>query len=153
MRLGVEFADAWLKRGDEDRPEVDRMRLKAEVLVPKSASKEGSSPVLRVEIPSARIPDFSFFSSYLPPGAPVKLLSGVGNLTGELKLGTQSARGELLVKADDLRVGWDKLELTGNLTGVLELQGDKRHFDLIGARLHKARNMLFRLLYHQDFER
>jgi hypothetical protein len=84
LLLDIEFADARVKRGAEERPAADEMRLKAEVLVPKSASKKkGSSPVLSMEIPSARIPDFGTFNAYLPPGTPVKLLSREASLTGD----------------------------------------------------------------------
>jgi hypothetical protein len=94
--------------------------------------------VLSMEIPSARIPDFGTFNAYLPPGTPVKLLSGEASLTGDLKLGPHGAKGELLVKATDMRVGWDKEELSGDLRMDLLVQDgtpeDKR-FDVSGSSL------------------
>jgi len=60
LRLDAEFADARVERLAGERPAADKMHLKTEVLVPKSVSKDGRGAVIRLEIPSARIPDSGF---------------------------------------------------------------------------------------------
>jgi len=123
LRLDVAFADARVKRVAEERPAADKMQLKAEVLVPKSASKRGGTPVINLDIQSARIPDFGTFNAYFPPGTPVKLLSGEASLVGGVKMKPDDAKGELLVKVKDVRVAWDEEELSGDLRVNLLIHG------------------------------
>lgn len=138
VRLDMELADATVERSGDSRPEVDQMHLKAAIVAESGTKGDDVGATIDLGIPSARIPDIGAFNAYLPPDTPVKLLSGEASLTGDIQLGLDSAGGELLVKANDMRIGLDDENLSGDMRFHVLLHGgapaDMR-FDISGSRL------------------
>jgi hypothetical protein len=138
LRLDVELHDAEVTRSGGERAEIDQLRLQAEVLVTDVTPGGAGKTLVNLRIPSARVPDMGAFTPYLPPDAPVKLLSGEASLTGDLQLRAETARGELLLRAEEVRVGIGEVELTASLTAdVLVRDGNPANlrFDLSGSRV------------------
>jgi hypothetical protein len=138
LRLDAELHDARLRRLGEERAEVDRMRLKVEALAADVTPSGVGRTEVKLRIPSARIGDMGVFNSYLPRDAPLRLLAGEASLIGDLRLAPDTAKGELLLRAEDLRVGLDGGELSGDIRlDILVHDGapEDMRFDISGSQL------------------
>jgi len=138
LRLDARLADARVRRAGDDRAELERMRLAAEILVADVTPDGAGETAMKLRIPSARILDMSVFNAYLPSNTPVKLLSGEASLIGGLQIKPETAGGELLLKAEGVRVGVRGEELSGDLRVDLLVRdgapSDMR-FDISGSRI------------------
>jgi hypothetical protein len=138
LRLHAELHDARLRRLDEERPEIEGMRLEVEAMAADVTPEGVGETEVKLRIPSARIADVGVFNAYLPPGTPVKLISGEASLIGDLQLSPDRATGELLLRAEDVRVGLDREELSGDIRlDILIHDGapEDMRFDLSGSQL------------------
>jgi hypothetical protein len=138
LRLRAELHDARLRRLGEQRPEVDKMRLEVEALAADVTPEGVGRTEVNLRITSARIGDVGVFNAYLPKDSPVELLSGEASLIGELQVSPDTAAGELLLRAEQVRVGLDQEDLSGDIRlDILAHDGAPQdmRFDLSGSRL------------------
>lgn len=139
LRLDAALGEARVRRSGEAHAEVDRMRLDAEILVADVTPDGTGRTTLGLRIPAARIVDIRAFNAYLPAHTPVRLLSGEASLVGDLQIKPETVRGELLVEVQDVGVGLEAGELSGDLRlDLLIADGapaDLR-FDLSGSRIY-----------------
>jgi hypothetical protein len=141
-RVTVAFEDARMHRVDEPRPTVGDVRLDAEVLVhdpfAKPMSESGAAAELSLVIHAARVLDMSTFNPYLPQPAGFSLVGGDASLAGDLKVTPDSAAGQLLLDAEDIRVAMAAEELSGDLRLELLIRDGSAadlRFDISGSSL------------------
>jgi hypothetical protein len=136
FRLDVALDDARLRRRDEPEPSIGEVRMDAEILMTDSLADGGDSADINLKLHSARVRDMSSYNAYLPPNTPLSLVSGEATLVGDLSLKPDRAEGQLLLAGEDIRVKWDRQELSGDLKVEL-LVGDGSakdlHFDITGS--------------------
>jgi hypothetical protein len=80
----------------------------------------------------------STYNAYLPPNAAFSLVSGEANLVGDLHLNPHSAKGQMLLECNDLRVALGDEELSGDLrVQVLIRDGSAQdmRFDITGSAI------------------
>jgi hypothetical protein len=138
VRLDTSLHDARLRRLGEERTEVDQIRLEVEALAADITPGGIGKTEVNLRIASARIGDVAVFNAYLSADSPVKLVSGEANLIGDLQLAPDTAAGELLLRADEVRVGLDQEELSGDVRlDILIHDGapEDMRFDISGSQL------------------
>lgn len=138
LRLNVALTDAVLHRRGEAEPSIGEVRLDAEVLVTDPFADHPGAADVALRLHSARIRDMSSYNAYLPAHVPFSLVSGEASLVGDLKLGPDTAKGALLLVADDVRVALDETRLSGDLRIDLLVRdgspSDMR-FDITGSAI------------------
>ena len=122
-------------------PRLDvRARSSAPDLVDPLAGLE-----VEADLPSASLPDLRLFNRYFPASSGLQILAGKGELTGSLRVSSaakEGARGELLVAAPGLRLGYQALTIIGDLDARAALNGasfEDLRFDVTGSRLRLDR--------------
>lgn len=136
FRLNVALDDARLRRRDEPEPSIGEVRLDAEILMTDPPAQGGDSADINLKLHSARVRDMSIYNAYLPANTPLSLVSGGATLAGDLRLKPHSAEGQLLLDGEDIRVKWDREELSGDLKAELLVRDGSAkdlHFDITGS--------------------
>ncbi|WP_373508632.1 hypothetical protein [Thiocapsa sp.] len=136
FRLNVALDDARLRRRDESEPSIGEVRMDAEILMIDSLAHGGGSADINLKLHSARVRDMSSYNAYLPANTPLSLVSGEATLAGDLRLKPNRAEGQLLLAGEDIRVRWDRQELSGDLkVELLVRDGSAKdlRFDITGS--------------------
>ncbi|CRI63816.1 exported hypothetical protein [Thiocapsa sp. KS1] len=136
FRLNVALDDARLRRRDESEPSIGEVRMDAEILMTDSLAHGGDSADIKLKLHSARVRDMSSYNAYLPANTPLALVSGEATLAGDLRLKPDRAEGQLLLAGEDIRVRWDRQELSGDLkVELLVRDGSAKdlRFDITGS--------------------
>jgi hypothetical protein len=141
-RLALALADARAHRRDEDQPSVDDVRVDALLSVrdpfAESVEDVADGAELAVKIHSASVPDMRTYNPYLPGHGPVAFTGGSASLVGDLELAADSAKGELLLTAEDVGVALPGAELAGDLRLELLIHdgaAEDLRFDITGSSL------------------
>lgn len=142
VRVAIAFDGGKMHRRDEEAPSIGEVRIDTAILVRDlfggAARDADSNAELSLAIHSARVLDMSTYNPYLPPQSPVSLLGGEASLVGDLKITPDTATGELLLMAEDVRLAVAEEELAGDLrVDVLIRDGSGEHlrFDISGSSL------------------
>jgi len=134
LRLAVALEEARLRRRDEPEPSIGEVRMDAEILV--ANPLVGGAADVTLNIHSARVRDMSIYNAYLPAHAPLSLISGEASLVGDLRFKPDSAKGELLLLAEGVRMLVDQEELSGDLRVDLLVRdgsAEDMRFDITGS--------------------
>lgn len=139
LRLAAGFTDALLQRRDETAAGLGAVHLDALVLAPDPLhGGHGAPPEVSLKVHQARVADMAVYNAYLPAHAPLRVKGGTAGLIGELHLGADSARGTLVLDADDLGLALGDTALTSDLRLEVLIRdgspGDMR-FDITGSSL------------------
>jgi len=83
-----------------------------------------------VDLPTARVPDLTFYNAYLPEGAGLSVVHGSGSISGRLEASTSSGQGRAWVEllSPGLEVDFEGVALRGELA----VHGDLPDIDLRG---------------------
>ena len=138
LRLAVALDDGRMRRRDEPEPSIDQVRMDAKILVSDPFAASGGTSDITLEIHSARVLDMSSYNAYLPAHTPLSLISGEASLVGDFRFTPDSARGELLLLAEGIRVALAEEELSGNLRLDLLIRdgsAQDMRFDVTGSSL------------------
>ncbi|UHD17876.1 hypothetical protein [Thiocapsa bogorovii] len=136
FRLDLALDDARLRRRDEPEPSIGEVRLDAEIVMTDTLAHGGDSADINLTLHSARVRDMSIYNAYLPPSTPLSLVSGGATLAGDLRFSPNRAEGQLLLEGEDIRVKWDRQELSGDLrVDLLVRDGAAKdlRFDITGS--------------------
>lgn len=122
MQFNLEVNDAFLKRHDEDQAFIEDVVLKVDALAT-SLSFKGLDQDLTIhmQIPSARIKDMSVYNLYLPKQSLIQFLDGEADLTADILLKSESAKGYVNLKTDGLKIQIDEQQLFANLNLAINL--------------------------------
>jgi hypothetical protein len=141
-RLAIALHDARVHRQGEEEPSVGDVRLDAAIRVrdpfAKTVADAAAGAGLQLKIHSARIPDMRTYNPYLPANGPVRLLGGEASLVGEMSAKADTAKGQMLLTADGIRVAVDDEEFLGDLRLELLIRDGAAkdlRFDISGSSL------------------
>jgi hypothetical protein len=127
-----------MRRRDELEPSIGEVRMDAEFLVSDPLAASGGTSDVTLQIHSARVRDMSTYNAYLPAHVPLSLISGEASLVGDVRFTPDSARGELLLRAEGIRAALAEEEYSGNLRLDLLIRdgsAEEMRFDLTGSSL------------------
>jgi len=126
-----------LKRRDEAQALVDRVDFEVSA---RARAGTGQAVVTQVDlrIPQARVRDLRGLNAYLPPYAGVAFTAGEANLTADLALKPDDAKGTMLLLAKGLRASAGDQAITGDLRVEIAVNGGQprqMEFDINGSAL------------------
>ena len=127
------------------RLEGEKTAVVESVVISVTATAEAVSPKdggavksVEMSIPSAKVTDMTAYNAYLPRGSPVRILSGVADLTAALIMKEKDASGFVKLRAPRLVVDLDGQRISGSMTLDVPIRSgsakDKR-FDISGASM------------------
>jgi hypothetical protein len=139
LRLDARLSDAKLKREGEEDTVVEQVNME----LSGSASGidlngGGNLTAIDLRIPSAKVTDMTAYNAMLPRNAPLELLDGRAELTADVRLEPESARGFLKFNTKGLRSQLDEQQVAGDLILYVKLQGGipkDMAFDITGSTL------------------
>jgi len=91
---------------------------------------------LGLKIPTARVEDMSVFNYYLPPGSPFVFSRGTADLTADIQLKQDDAKGFIKLKADGMQAQIDEQSIRTDFSADISLVGgvpEDRLFDIRGT--------------------
>jgi hypothetical protein len=138
LRLDVALEGGRMRRRDEPEPSIGEVRMDAEVRVAGPLGQAGDTADVNLKLHSARVHDMSVYNAYLPEHLPLALRAGEASLVGDLRFERDKPRGELLLRAEGIRMALDTLKLGANLRlDVLIRDGSAKdmRFDIAGSAL------------------
>jgi hypothetical protein len=139
IRVDAALGGGRLKRLGEEGAIVQDVQLEVSAVATSiGLDRGGSVAALDVRIPSARIKDMSVYNQYLPAKVPFELLGGEADLTADVRLEPESARGFVRMETEGLRSRLDKQEVSGRLILDIQLRGGvpaEMDFDISGSSL------------------
>jgi hypothetical protein len=139
LRLDAGLSDAKLRRQGEKDAVVEQVNLELSgTATGIDLNGGGTLTGIDLRIPSAKVTDMTAYNAMLPPNAPMKLLGGQAELTADVRLEPESARGFLKLNTTGLRSQVDEQRVAGDLILDVTLQGGKPKdmaFDITGSTL------------------
>lgn len=93
---------------------------------------------LEMQMPQARIRDFTYYDRYVPRATALRFVGGDGSMQGRFEATRRSGRGRISIDGKGARALYQDLELTGDFhlsTEIAEVNLEEGRFLLDGSRL------------------
>jgi len=139
LRMDAGLSNAKLKRQGEKDAVVEQVNMDLSGTAAGIDLKGGGKLTgIDLRIPSAKVTDVTAYNAMLPPNAPLKLLGGEADLTADLHLEPEFAKGFLKFNTRGLLSQLDEQKMAGDLILDVKLQGGKPKdmaFDVTGSTL------------------
>ena len=139
IKADLQVIDALFKRQDEEQAFIQDVVLKVDASVNNMSYKgPGKDLELHMQIPSARVKDMSVYNLYFPKQSLVQFSEGEAELTADIHLKPESAKGFIKLKTEDLKIQLDEQQLSAELKVDIKLADgipSKMNFDISGSSI------------------
>ena len=124
MVFNITLHDAKMKR----RSERETMIEHVEAILNGNISdldleKKQKEIALHLKIPSAKVKNIAIYNGYIPKNSPFKLTGGTANLTADINLKSNDARGYVQLSTHGLAMNIDKQNISARLRMDLRISG------------------------------
>jgi len=139
ISLDIKMVDASFKSKDDEQPFVENTDILLRAMGRNmSYDGPGKDIDLYLQIPSAQVKDMSVYNAYLPPNFPLQIVDGQAELTADILLKPESAKGFVKLVSTGMNAVADEQSVEIDMNVDIKLVGGvpkNMDFDIAGSTL------------------
>ncbi|MCK5913908.1 MAG: hypothetical protein KAG12_08500, partial [Desulfuromusa sp.] len=131
----LDLTDATMKREGEKEPKIVNVVMR---LDGGDSQDSGEEKALRLQILSARVKNVSLYNQYFPENSPFVFVDGSADLSADILLESNSAKGYVKLMTDGLTMKVNEQTISGRLSVNTKIVGGepkKMKFDISGSTI------------------
>ena len=124
MKFALSLNDAQMKRRNEKQAMIEHVDMKLDGEINNINFKKAQKEIdLHLQIPSAKVKNIAIYNSYIPKNSPFKLTSGTANMSADILLSSNNAKGYVKLKTNGLTMQADDQKISARLNMDVKIQG------------------------------
>lgn len=135
--ISIILDEGIMRRKDEKQAFIEKVAIRLQALARSiTFDGKGRDMDLHLRIPSAKVRDMAIYNQYLPEQAPIELTGGTAQLSADIKLTPDSAKGHVQLHTNGLSASVDQQQIEGEITTDITLVDgvpENMDFDISGS--------------------
>ncbi len=124
MKFDLSLNDAQMKRRNEKQAMIEHVNVKLDGEIKDLDLKKSQKEVdLHLHIPSAKVKNIAVYNSYIPKNSPFKLTKGTADMSADIILSANDAKGYVKLKTHGLTMQADDQKISARLNMDVKIQG------------------------------